>query len=253
MRVALLDHEDPGIAAWARSKGLADGEREIRRIFDNADGEADEVSRMNEKHAVLSIGGKTRVMSLEEDLIFRGRKSMSFSSLKDFEELHNKYRHSYLKDGKPIEEPLGTWWIRNPRRRQYDGGIRFMPTRDEDVVGDIKNLWQGFNVAARKPDGKSGANGCQLFLDHARLIICSGDEGHFDYLMKREALIAQKRIRSEIAVALRTQDEGTGKGTWCQTLNSIGLARTPRDGWRARGTHSVIGSGRGGMFPSWPR
>ena len=104
---------------------------------------------MDGKHAVVSIAGKTRVLREGEDPVFPGWKAMSFSTLKDFEALHNKYRHSYLKDGKPVEEPRRTWWIRNPRRRQYDGGLRFMPTRDEEVVGDVRNLWQGFNVKAR--------------------------------------------------------------------------------------------------------
>jgi putative DNA primase/helicase len=36
MREALLKHEDPDIAEWARTKGLASGERELRRIFDKA-------------------------------------------------------------------------------------------------------------------------------------------------------------------------------------------------------------------------
>ena len=36
MRDALLSHEDPEIAEWARTKGLANGERELRRIFDKA-------------------------------------------------------------------------------------------------------------------------------------------------------------------------------------------------------------------------
>jgi len=96
-----------------------------------------------------------------------------------------------------------------------------MPEKDEDVVGGTLNLWQGFSVAARKPDGKSGAYGCQRFLDHGLKVICSGNEKHFDYLMKREALIAQKRIRSEVAVGLRTKEEGTGKGTWSTTLNRL--------------------------------
>ena len=96
-----------------------------------------------------------------------------------------------------------------------------MPERDEDVVNDTLNLWHGFGVPARKPEGKSGAAGCKLFLDHGRKIICSGNEEHFDYLMKREAFIAQRRTRSEIAVALRTEEEGTGKGFWCRTLNRL--------------------------------
>ncbi len=36
VRDALLAHTDPGIAEWARTKGLAYGEREMRRIFDRA-------------------------------------------------------------------------------------------------------------------------------------------------------------------------------------------------------------------------
>jgi putative DNA primase/helicase len=38
MRDSLLAHEDPGIGEWARTKGLANGEREMRRIFDKAQG-----------------------------------------------------------------------------------------------------------------------------------------------------------------------------------------------------------------------
>jgi hypothetical protein len=36
MRDALLADEDPEIAEWARTKGLANGERELHRIYDNA-------------------------------------------------------------------------------------------------------------------------------------------------------------------------------------------------------------------------
>jgi putative DNA primase/helicase len=38
MRDALLEHEDLGIAEWALTKGLANGERELRRIYDKAQG-----------------------------------------------------------------------------------------------------------------------------------------------------------------------------------------------------------------------
>ena len=38
MRDALLADDDPGIAEWARTKGLGSGEREMRRIYKNARG-----------------------------------------------------------------------------------------------------------------------------------------------------------------------------------------------------------------------
>ena len=48
----------------------------------------------------------------------------------DFKALHNKYRHTYMNDnGKTVTVRLGTWWVGNPGRRQYDGGMRFMPSR----------------------------------------------------------------------------------------------------------------------------
>jgi hypothetical protein len=99
--------------------------------------------------------------------------------------------------------------------------MRFMPQSDEDVVNGVLNLWAGFAVAARKPEGKKGEDGCRLFLDHGLKIICSGNKDHYDYLIKREAFIAQRRTRSEIGVGLQTEAEGTGKGFWCRALNYL--------------------------------
>ena len=55
-----------------------------------------------------------------------------------------------LKRGKVTKIPLGAWWLRQERRRQYDGGIAFMPQHDTDVVGDILNTWRGFAVQSRR-------------------------------------------------------------------------------------------------------
>src|SRR5262249_25120817 len=126
-------------------------------------------------------------------------------------------------DGKPTTKkvPLGTWWLNHLRRRQYDGGQRFMPQHDGEVVGNTLNLFEGFAVDPRKPAGASGANGCGLFLEHGFKIICSGNEEHWDYLLKREAWIAQNRRRSEVAAAYRTEAEGSGKGFWCNHLGRL--------------------------------
>ena len=204
----------------------ADVPRALRRLLTQArEFVADsKLFKMNEKFCVLPIGGKTRVVTWGDDPDFPGHQIITMTSpMGDFKTLHDKYRHSFQDDkGKTVIVKLGSWWINNSGRRQYDGGWKFAPTHDSDVVdGNVLNLWQGFRVAARKPEGMSGARGCQLLLDHGKKIICSNDEEHYDYLIKREALIAQQRIRSEIGLGLRTEEEGTGKGVWCGSINYL--------------------------------
>ena len=75
-------------------------------------------------------------------------------------------------------------------------------------------------MKAVKPDGKSGAR-LPKFLDFMRDIICSGNEEHFDYLIKREATIVQKRIRTEVALGLQTKEEGCGKGFYEKTMGRL--------------------------------
>ena len=202
----------------------SDVARTLNRTIDKAQQfvENSKLFEMNEKHCVLPISGKTRVATWGEDPEFPGHRTIiRFATFSDFRALQDKYRHTIQVEGGEKEVPLGSWWIGHPHRRQYDGGMRFMPERDEDVVNDALNLWQGFAVSPVKPAGKSGEAGCKLFLDHGSKIICSGNEDHFDYLIKREAFIVQKRTRSEIAVGLRTEGEGTGKGIWARILNHL--------------------------------
>jgi hypothetical protein len=95
-----------------------------------------------------------------------------------------------------------------------------MPRHDGDA-GNRLNLWNGFGVKPIKPDGTSGEAGCKKFLDFMLEIICNGNEEHFDYLLKREAIILQRRIRSEIALGLRTKEEGCGKSFYEATMGRL--------------------------------
>ena len=173
-------------------------------------------------HAVLPIGGKTRVVTFGELEEFPGRETIVMTqTIADFKSLLNKYRHTWRDEkGELQSRPLGTYWINSPERRQFDGGMAFMPQHNGDV-GNRLNLFRGFGVKAIKPDGKSGAEGCQKFLDFMLDIICSGNKAHFDYLLKREATIFQKRIRSEIALGLQTKEEGCGKGFYEATMGRL--------------------------------
>jgi hypothetical protein len=181
-----------------------------------------DVDRLNKIHAVLPIGGKTRVVTFGELSDFPGRETIVMTqTIGDFTALQNKYRHeSRDKKGEIVRVPMGAHWIGSPQRRQYDGGMAFMPRQDGNV-GNQLNLWHGFGVKPVKPDGTSGAAGCKLFLDFMFEVICSGNEEHFDYLRKREATILQKRIRTEVALGLRTEQEGCGKGFFEKTMGHL--------------------------------
>ena len=93
---------------------------------------------------------------------FPGRTTIVMAqTFDDFVALKNKYRHKWI-DGKAKSIPLGSYWLGSEQRRQYDGGMAFMPQHDGDI-GNKLNLWRGFGVQAIKPDGKSGAAGCASF------------------------------------------------------------------------------------------
>jgi hypothetical protein len=189
-----------------------------------------DLETMNSRHAVLPLGGMkatTLVATWGDDLDFPGRKTIiRAQSFPDFRNLHsNKRKAVVVKDehGKTTTKkiPIGTWWLNQTQRRQYDGGRRFMPQYEKEVVGDTLNMFEGFAVQARKPEGRSGARGCQKFLDHGFKIMCNGNEEHWFYLLRREAWIAQYRLRCEIAAGYRTEAEGSGKGFWCNHLGHL--------------------------------
>ena len=57
---------------------------------------------------------------------------------------------------------MGTYWIGSPKRRQYDGGMAFMPQHDGDV-GNRLNLWRGFGVKAIKPTARAEPKAARNF------------------------------------------------------------------------------------------
>jgi hypothetical protein len=194
--------------------------RSFNPKFEN---EETDVDRLNRLHAVLPIGGKTRVVTFGEMPAFPGRETITMTqTIDDFKALKNRYRHEWVdKDGEIKSAPLGNHWIWSQERRQYDDGMAFMPHRAGDAGGKL-NLWRGFGVRPVKPEpGSSAEAGCRKFLAFMRDIICSGNEEHFQYLLKREATIIQKRIRTEVALGLRTKEEGCGKGFYEATMRRL--------------------------------
>lgn len=230
IKMTCATHSDRGVDDADVQRLIDDGRKKwnkpnIEQTPNNGIDTAKEsdVARLNKTHAVLPIGDKTRVVTFGEMEEFPGRETIiATQTIGDFKALHNKYRHAYRDDkGELKHKPLGDHWIHSTERRQYDGGMEFMPQRDGDF-GNKLNLYRGFGVKPVKPaPGSRGEAGCRKFLDFMRDIICSGNEDDFNYLLRREATVLQKKIRSEIALGLRTKEEGCGKGFYEKVMGRL--------------------------------
>ena len=133
----------------------------------SAAGSANELDQMNNEFAVVKVGSKVRVMTLEER---DGALIPSYMTLPDFKAFENKYRIEIVNDqtGELKKVGRGTWWLGHPERRQYKAVV-FDPGASEERTRGKFNLWRGFSVKPREGD-------CSLYLQHITDIICSGNE-----------------------------------------------------------------------------
>ena len=169
-----------------------------------------DLARMNAEHAVVCIGGKFGVASWQPSKVHPGRLEMVLSSPDNFRFGFSNEKKAWEttdKEGnpKPTKIALGAWWLRQERRRQYNGGVALMPWTDAESENGILNLWTGFGF-------KPAAGNWSLFKRHIFANLCGRNEEYYAYLIRWMAWIVQKRNQSGVAVLLRGDEEGTGKG-----------------------------------------
>lgn len=212
---AVLLDPDFGISAHtlAQKRSTEYAARQIERAREEV--EEPMLRKLNERHAVISdIGGKCRVISevLDQNLA-RPRKRISKQSFEDFRNryMNIKVQSGQTKEGNPTYTPAGKWWLEHPMRRQFETMV-FAPGREPEGA---YNLWQGFSCEAIP-----GTNH-EPFLEHLRDNICSGNEEHFNYLIKWMARAVQNPgEQGHVAVILRG-GRGAGKGTVAQVFGSL--------------------------------
>jgi hypothetical protein len=160
---------------------------------------------MNQKYAVVRIGGKTRVVWFEETAAYPGCKVSVFSTISDFCAFHAKRKKFVVgRDGRERKIGIGKWWINHEQRRQFSGLV-YAPSVTAKITNGKLNLWNGFGCKPRT--GK-----CERYLAHLRDNICCGNEEHAHYLLNWMAYAVQHPDRQgEVAVVMRGK-EGTGKG-----------------------------------------
>jgi hypothetical protein len=171
---------------------------------------AADITAMNERYAVVKIGGKTRVASFEESAAHPGTLVPVYSTIADFIAFHaNEKRLVETRTGLRMIG-LGQLWIDHPNRRQYSG-VTYAPQRD---AGDRLNLWRGYAVEPKLGD-------CELYLAHLRDNVTAGNGEHFEYLRKWMArAVQQPGLPGEVAVVLRGR-EGVGKGVFAHEFGKL--------------------------------
>jgi hypothetical protein len=102
---------------------------------------------MNQKYAVVRIGGKTRVVWFEEAAAYPGCRVPVFSTISDFCAFHAKRKKVVFgKDGKERKIGIGKWWINHEQRRQFSGLV-YAPS----VTAKITN-GKLINTAMKEPN-----------------------------------------------------------------------------------------------------
>jgi len=191
---------------------------------------------MNAEFAVVKIGGKARVVNMAESLAHPGCKVSQYSTIPDFKAFHNKRRKLVVNDdGEEEKIGLGTWWIKNEERRQYDG-IVYAPGASAKPPRGKLNLWTGFGCKAAK-------GGFRRFLKQLYTNVCSGNKDHhlgaIDALLEAIArlqaflLVADGRLNSR-ASRVRCGPGGRRAHGGCEAPGfplALLLVVGPRTGW----------------------
>ena len=173
-----------------------------------------EVKELNEKHAVVTTGGKVCILNEDYDPALK-RRDISLSSIQDFKHRYSNRKVSYKKpDGNLTSKRLGSFWLDHPERRQYEG-IIFSPNNDpNNIHSKYYNLFKGFPIKSEEGD-------CNLYWKHVHEVICSGNEELYSYVRKWMAHAIQKPSELPlIAIVLRGK-QGTGKGVFVEAFGKL--------------------------------
>ena len=207
MRDGLLQHANPEIADWANTKGMNNGERELRRIYDNAwkqrstvkvagvEKRLAKLDELNDRFALLVAPGKPSVWISRLD-----RMPIHEDDLK--RRLANEVVLTGVTDDKPAYKGAFEFWTGHARRHVY----RRVAFTNRELPSDTLNLFRGLGVTPRE-------GCCDRILAHIREVICSSDAVATDGMLKLNAWQMQNIGKpSRVIVIVKTKKHQAGKG-----------------------------------------
>jgi hypothetical protein len=120
-----------------------------------------------------------------------------------------------LVDIKWKSSNLSRSWFNWKGRRQYFGrGVVFEPGGPLEIPNDMLNLWRGFGIKPKQGDWS-------LLRNHILNVVCSGQQDHYDYLVKWMAY-AVRHPNEPIGVAVAFRGaQGAGKGIVARTFGKL--------------------------------
>jgi hypothetical protein len=192
------------------AKARGEIEREYREQAESAD---DQLAEMNKRHAVI-VSGKVRVLSWRKTHPKIEREAPDVQSFEDFA---NRYKHKrviagFNENGRPVEKPMGRWWLEHPRRREIFG-LCFEPGDGPDVDG-FQNLWRGWGVDPKPGDWS-------LMREHIRTVLANEDVASDDYIVRWAAWAIQNPGKQAEAALVFKGGRGTGKGFFGRALKDV--------------------------------
>ncbi len=165
------------------------------------------IKELNEKHAVIMVGGKCRILNEVYDPVLK-RPDINFSPLVDFK---NRYSNRKSLDQNGKEVLISKLWLDSPERREYKG-IIFEPKGD---VSGYYNLWRGFVF-----EPKEGHWG--VFKRHIKMIIADEDEKLAKWILAWMARILQDPGGERPGTALVLKGgQGIGKGVFSNQFGKL--------------------------------
>ena len=201
---------------WAISASVIDGsngrgDRYARRQIERAHefAEDPQLADLNNRYAVVQNAGngKCKVIYVDPD-----SGLLVYQAPTDYKAFYSNQFVEIPTTKGVMQIPLGKWWFEHSMRRSFRS-IAFLP--GDEVGADVYNLWRGFAYEAL-PGGS-----CDIFLDHVRQVICSGDLEVYEYLISWMAMAVQHPAQpGHTAIVLRGS-QGAGKGTFAKTFSKL--------------------------------
>jgi hypothetical protein len=196
-------------------RGLAAGQQSPREISKSPVSSTDPyqqdellaaIMEINKYYAVVQLGSKTKILK-QGTCPINGWPKVDFLAPDDFKLRFNKYR--YVEEGR--KEGLGSLWLRNPERREYEEVI-FSPGSSSN---QHFNLWQGFPIRPVQSDK------ADRFLAHIDENMAGGNDEigkHIKALMADA--IQNPGSRPGVALVL-LGDQGVGKSFFAEQFGSL--------------------------------